>query len=112
MVINDSISESLNPKIVKTKESRERKENIKQVQLAYLDQMRQTKTKELSRVLNMQLNKIQETVQDSESTHYLRSFEEQNRLESPKKNPGQAERIHPAASNTDITGLANTRPPS
>ena len=76
MVINDSISESLKPKIAKTKESRERKENIKQVQLAYLDQVRQTKTKELSRVLNMQLNKIQETVQDSESTHYLRSFEE------------------------------------
>ena len=58
MVINDAISESLNPKISKTKDSRERKENIKQVQLAYLDQVRQTKTKELSRVLNMQLNKI------------------------------------------------------
>ena len=78
LVINENIAEVPRSQALKSRESMDRMEKTRQVQLAYLDQVRQTKSKDLSRVLNMQLNKIQETVQDSESTQYLRSFEQPN----------------------------------
>ena len=78
LVINENIAEVPRSQVQKSRESMDRMEKTRQVQLAYLDQVRQTKSKDLSRVLNMQLNKIQETVQDSESTQYLRSFEQPN----------------------------------
>ena len=78
LVINENIAGTPRRKAQISREDMDQKEKTRQVQLAYLDQVRKTKSKDLSRVLNMQLNKIQETVQDSESTQYLRSFEQPN----------------------------------